>query len=316
MIPDNHLTVEGQELRDDTKEFLNDVLISLLRTLLGEGLSSKDCNFLGTNDIVIFRASEAMLVIFSRAIKDYAVRIVEVTGDGPTEADDDLGQTHDEDDLETPQYFESREAIDRVKQGYGLVDPVAIIFPLNYLTLEGEEKEDAAKAVAKLLVEPTKVDVDRKNRIVRVNPIFQSRDHLLDPDLVFVLMEFKEPFLGIYEGLIKPVVEEEGFRPMKSDDIFSTTAVVEDIWENINRAALVIAEISTNNPNVMYELGICHTVGKNVMMITQDTSSIPFNFRHLRCYGYKDDIRGANELKDNLRSVLRQIRVTSDPMTS
>src|SRR5688572_25848491 len=121
MIPDNHLTVEGQELRDDTKEFLNDVLISLLRTLLGEGLSSKDCNFLGTNDIVIFRASEAMLVIFSRAIKDYAVRIVEVTGDGPTEADDDLGQTHDEDDLETPQYFESREAIDRVKQGYGLV---------------------------------------------------------------------------------------------------------------------------------------------------------------------------------------------------
>jgi hypothetical protein len=122
--------------------------------------------------------------------------------------------------------------------------------------------------------------------------------------------------LGIYEGLIKPVVEEEGFRSIKSDDIFSTTAVVEDIWENINRAALVIAEISTNNPNVMYELGICHTVGKNVMMITQDTSSIPFNFRHLRCYGYEDDIRGANELKDNLRSVLRQIRATSDPATS
>jgi hypothetical protein len=175
VIPDNHLTVQGQELRDDTKEFLNEVLISLFRILSDEGLSSKDCNFLGTNDIVVFRASEAMVVIFSRAIKDYAVRLVEVTGDGPTEADDDRGQTQDEDDLETPQYYEDREAMGIVKQTYGLVDPVAIIFPLNYLTLEGQEKENAAEAVAELLVEPTKVDVDRKNRIVRVNPIFQSR---------------------------------------------------------------------------------------------------------------------------------------------
>jgi hypothetical protein len=219
--------------------------------------------------------------------------------------------------LTAPEYYPDAETLEMVQERYGLVDPVAIGFPLKYLTLEGEEKEEAAKAVAELLVEPTKEDVDRKNRIVRVNPIFRSRDHLLDPDLVFVLMEFRQPFLGIYEGLIKPVVEEEGFRPLKSDDIFSTTAVIEDIWENINRAALVLAEITTNNPNVMYELGICHTIGKNVMMITQDTSNIPFNFRHLRCYGYDNDISGGNELRDNLRSVLRQIRSTSSaPSTS
>ncbi len=314
MIPDTHLTSEGFELKVDTKSFLNEVLINLLRMLPSKGVSSRDCNFLGTNDIVIVRLSDTLVVWFSRGIRDYRVSFTEIsTGEGTEDSEEENEAPRM--DLNAPQYYDGSGAVEEIKQAYGLVDPVAIAFPLNYLTLQGEEKEKAAKAVAGLLVEPTLEDVDRKNRIVRVNPIFQSRDHLLDPNLVFVLMEFKEPYLGIYESLIKPVVEEEGFRPTKSDDIFSTTAVVEDIWENINRAALVIAEISTNNPNVMYELGICHTIGKNVMMITQDTGSIPFNFRHLRCYGYKNYIQGANELKDNLRSVLRQIRATSSAAT-
>ncbi len=309
MIPDNHLTVEGRELKSDTQAFLDEVLLNLLRILPSRGLRTRDCNFLGTNDIAVSRSSNITAVFFSRAIRDYTVGITETTLDENTELDE--GQVEVQTDLKSPEYVDEEEVIDGMKKIFGLVDPVGIAFPSDYLTLEGEEKEEAAKVVAELLVEPTAEDVDRKNRIVRVNPIFQSRDHLLDPDLVFVLMEFREPFLGIYEGLIKPVVEEEGFRPTKSDDIFSTTAVVEDIWENLNRAALVIAEISTSNPNVMYELGICHTIGKNVMMITQDTTNIPFNFRHLRCYGYKDDIQGANELRENLRSVLRQIRATS-----
>ena len=154
----------------------------------------------------------------------------------------------------------------------------------------------------------TKEDVDKKKRIVRVSPIFQGRDFLLDSNLVFTLMEFGNPYTEIYDTLIKPTVEEEGFRCVKSDDIYRTRAVIEDIWENINKAALVIAEISSNNPNVMYELGICHTVGKNVMMITQDPNEVPFNFRHLRFYPYSNDIPGSEDLKNNIRSVLRQIR--------
>ena len=88
-------------------------------------------------------------------------------------------------------------------------------------------------------------------------------------------MEFGAPYTKIYNALIKPTVVEEGFQCIKSDDIYHTSAVIEDIWENINKAALVIAEISTNNPNVMYELGICHTVGKEVMMVAHNSGTVP-----------------------------------------
>ncbi len=94
----------------------------------------------------------------------------------------------------------------------------------------------------------------------------------------------------------------------RCDDIFRTSAMIEDIWENINKAALVIAEISNTNANVMYELGICHTIGKEVMMLTQDASNVPFNFRHLRFYPYSNDIPGSEELKRNIKSILQEIR--------
>ena len=66
------------------------------------------------------------------------------------------------------------------------------------------------------------------------------------------------PYTEIYETVIKPTVEKEGFAILKSNDIFSSTSVIEDIWESINKASLIIVEITDNNPNVMYEVAVRH----------------------------------------------------------
>ena len=52
------------------------------------------------------------------------------------------------------------------------------------------------------------------------------------------------------------------------------------------------------------------------MMLTQNLSNIPFNFRHMRVYGYTNDIKGSNILRDNIRSLLRQIRATSNAIST
>ena len=86
-------------------------------------------------------------------------------------------------------------------ENYQVVDPVWVEFPLSYLTLEGKELEDASKAVAELLIEPTKEDADQGNRIQRVSPIFSGRDFLVDPQLICVLMPFSQPYSGINSNL-------------------------------------------------------------------------------------------------------------------
>jgi len=303
MLPLSHLTIEGKDIKQDTRKFLNGVLLTLLNNLTRKGINTKDVEFLGTNDIHVFRGTNIVVFSFSQSRYLLQPRLCEFPLSEIISKENTIN-------VDQPIYFATRGWSDHLKKNLQCISPVSIAFPIAYLSLKDDELEESHRKVAELLVKPTEEDIDRKRRIVRVNPIYRGRDFLIEPDLCFVLTEFQPPYTDIYDHLIKPTVEGEGFRCLKSDDIFTTTSVIEDIWANINKAALIIAEISSNNPNVMYELGICHTVGKNVMLITQYPDKIPFNFRHMRCYPYKNDIPGSDELKKNIRSVIQHMKAT------
>jgi hypothetical protein len=80
----------------------------------------------------------------------------------------------------------------------------------------------------------------------------------------FVLMPFNDSDLNIvYEDFVKPVLQNcFGFRSVRADDIFGTNVIMEHILSNILKARIVIAELTGRNPNVFYEVGICHALQK------------------------------------------------------
>lgn len=302
MLPDQRFTIgRDSKVKSDTEKLLSGVLLDLFNELREHGLDAKQCKFLGDNDILIFRHPDCLMVVFSRDTRGVRMTLSEFDEDKAL-----LTQKVEEPVLLTPP-DSLRQFLDSLE----MVQPEVIAVPIDQIAFSEEQLGEVTKQIARLLMEPTREDIDRASRVVRANPIFHGRDFTIDPELVFVLMEFQPPYTQIFDNLIKPAVEHEGFRIIKSDDIYSTSPVIEDIWENINRASLIIAEISTQNPNVMYELGICHTVGKEVMLLTQDTENIPFNFRHMRVYPYDNDIAGSRELERNISSVLQQISVST-----
>jgi hypothetical protein len=305
MLPREHFFLVGKETKADTREFLDKVLQAILNILNRKGMNTKDVEILGTNDIHVFRGTNIVVFSFSRSSYLLHPRFCEFSLSEVISKENSIS-------LNQASYFTSTGFADYLKNELKCVSPVSVAFPISYLSLKDKELEEAHMKVAELMVRPAEEDIDQKKRIVRVNPIYRGRDFLIERDLCFVLMEFQQPYTDIYDHLIKPTVEGEGFRCLKSDDIFTTTSVIEDIWANINKAALIIAEISSSNPNVMYELGICHTVGKNVMMITQHPDKIPFNFRHMRCYPYTNDIPGSDELKKNIKSVIQHMKATQE----
>jgi len=85
-------------------------------------------------------------------------------------------------------------------------------------------------------------------------------------------------------------------------------SVMERIWVLINKSRLLVADLTDKNSNVFYELGIAHTIGKDVIMISQKEEDIPFDIRHLPYIIYKDDKDGRKELKQKLENVGREIR--------
>ena len=94
--------------------------------------------------------------------------------------------------------------------------------------------------------------------------------------------DFDEYYLQIY----KPAVEAVGLKPLRADDLYTPSTIIGDIWEMINSSKIMIAELSTLNANVMYELGLAHAVAKPVILISDSIDTIPFDLRGLRILTY------------------------------
>jgi energy-coupling factor transporter ATP-binding protein EcfA2 len=134
------------------------------------------------------------------------------------------------------------------------------------------------------------LDVYQRAAII-ASPIWQGRNFTPEPDYCFVLMPFSSTrdLPAVYDNHVKLVLERCGLRCERADDIHDISGIMQSVWESINRARLIVAEMTERNPNVFYELGIAHTLGKQVIMITQSMDFVPFDLKHLRCivYDYK-----------------------------
>ena len=124
----------------------------------------------------------------------------------------------------------------------------------------------------------------------------------------FLLCPFAEPFNTIYADHIRPAVQEVGFSIDRADEIFGTQPIIEDIWTSINTAHVVIADVTGRNPNVMYEIGMAHTVGRPTLIITQDINDVPFDVKHHRCVVYSYTPRGCEQLQKRIARTLRFLR--------
>lgn len=144
------------------------------------------------------------------------------------------------------------------------------------------------------------------------SPIWEGRRFSAESDLCFVLMPFAavDDIQKVYVEHTKPAVEKCGMRCMRADDIYGVSGVMQSIWEAINKSRVVIAEMTGRNPNVFYELGIAHTLGKPVIMITQSMNDVPFDLQHLRCVMYEYKPRAIERFEDALTRTLTTVLQT------
>lgn len=204
-------------------------------------------------------------------------------------------------------YPQGQELASAVKRELGWKSISILPFPTFLLDAEFEKRSPLLQGLAKSLIKDVVSKAERQARIVRLQPIFKGREFLVEKDLCFVLMPFREQFFRIYNEHIKPILQDVGLRVMKADDIFGTTEIMEDIWEHINKARIIVADVTGRNGNVFYELGIAHTVGKSVIILTQNENDVPFDLAHLRYIKYTDDKEGWNKLKSELKKTALKV---------
>lgn len=194
---------------------------------------------------------------------------------------------------------------------YGWKEVCLIQLESNLLELQPHERKDKIQEVARHEVDEKIKEKEREARIVRINPIFQGRGFLLEDKLCFVLMPLKEPYLTYYKDRIKPILESLGLTVKNANDIKRSGSIIEDIWEYIYKARLIVADITCHNPNVFYELGIAHTIGKDCIFLrwSRDVAPVPFDIDHLRYFRYTDDENSWKSLRNILEEAVRKGKI-------
>ena len=92
---------------------------------------------------------------------------------------------------------------------------------------------------------------------------------------------------GYYQHIYEPAIKKAGLRAIRADaDIFGTGKIIDQIWSGINSAKVLVAELTSRNPNVFYELGLAHALDKPVVLISSNSEDVPFDLKHIRVIYY------------------------------
>lgn len=144
---------------------------------------------------------------------------------------------------------------------------------------------------------------DGARRIVFSPSVFKIPGEKPNINLVSVMMPFSTSLNPVYDT-IKAATATTEYECKRADDIWDDTTVIQDVFSLIFRSYIVICDFTDKNPNVFYEAGIAHTLGKHVIPITQNAEHIPFDLRHHRYAMYLNNTEGRRSLQGELEARL------------
>lgn len=168
------------------------------------------------------------------------------------------------------------------------------------------------------------VEKDEKFRLLDISQDISSHDKVEETfkklektakvksgETCFVMMPFADPIGSYYEKIYKPAIEKAGLKPIRADnEIFGAGKIIDQIWIGINSAKVLVAELTSRNPNVFYELGLSHALQKPVVLVSSNEEDVPFDLHHIRVIYYDvNDPFWGNKLIDKIaENVLSAIK--------
>lgn len=145
----------------------------------------------------------------------------------------------------------------------------------------------------------------RSISVAKLAAIYRILDFAADRQTCFVVMPFAKKFDAVYERCLAPTLAELGWVCGRADRKSDPGEIMELVWEEIQRSKLIIADLTSNNANVFYELGYAHALGKYTLLITQSTKEVPFDLRQQRIVEYSATPNGYRKLTASIRKYLQ-----------
>lgn len=123
---------------------------------------------------------------------------------------------------------------------------------------------------------------------------------------------------GVLNSVLRPVLGDFGYEVEAAHDISETGSIPDQVIKRVIESDLVVANLTTLNANVMYELAVRHCVAKPVISIVEIGTVLPFDIGNERTIFYSNDMAGVKELAEQLRKAvdsMAAIKKYDNPVT-
>ncbi len=182
----------------------------------------------------------------------------------------------------------------------------------------------ATPAVPPAAPSPPKTDRSRVNDEQEDAPTNVGRSlHIEAKPHAFVVMPFGKKtgadghifdFNVIYKTLIKPAIEAAGFEPFRADEETASGDILTDMFQELLLADMVVCDLSIDNANAFYELGIRHALRKRgVVHIQAGRAYMPFDIFNVRTLPYHitpEGVPNPEHLKNDIKAIARLVKDT------
>jgi hypothetical protein len=137
---------------------------------------------------------------------------------------------------------------------------------------------------------------------------YEENPLLTKPGTCFLIMPFKEQFNPVLATMMEVLEGPEiQMTCTRTDNLFGSSHVMLDILSGIRESEIVLADLTEQNANVFYELGIAHMIKENrkVILISQDHKWVPFDLRPFRYLVYENSDLGLSKLRTSLTEAIK-----------
>lgn len=150
-----------------------------------------------------------------------------------------------------------------------------------------------------------KIYMSKKNEVKTEETVERKKCFIITP-IGDELSPIRRHIEGIIDVAITPALGDK-YEIRVSHRIYEQGMITKQIIKEICNDELIIANITDRNPNVMYELALCHALGKPVIIIAEKNTSLPSDIIMQRTIFYVNDAQGTLELREELRKAEKEL---------